>query len=222
MQKPTLPDEHLISSSIKDLYAQFLKLNKTNNELHLILQKSMLKLSSKFSFTATKEYILPKFRGDRDGRIDVVWTVGLIPVVAFEIDRRCRTKSIKKLLASNSNMQFWVYFGNKPFEPFVKTIDPTSRIKIIHLKSVHDKTDDHRDSISPLEVENQILSSSMNGFTKLRLKYPNAYEIWSTQQDENLKNNFLNGMTINELAQKFQRKPSAIRSRIKKLGLRYS
>ena len=43
---------------------------------------------------------------------------------------------------------------------------------------------------------------------------------WSSEQDELLKEYFEKGLSVSEMANKFQRKSGAIRSRIKKLGLR--
>jgi hypothetical protein len=54
---------------------------------------------------------------------------------------------------------------------------------------------------------------------KIRQKYPRAYVKWSQDEDENLKKEYASGQQIDELAQRFQRQPSAIRSRLHKLGL---
>ena len=54
---------------------------------------------------------------------------------------------------------------------------------------------------------------------KIRQKYPRAYVKWSQDEDENLKKEYAIGQQIGELAQRFQRQPSAIRSRLQKLGL---
>ena len=64
-----------------------------------------------------------------------------------------------------------------------------------------------------------------NGKTKaydvkeIRQKYPKAYMRWTEDEDNALRNSYLRGKSIDELASIFQRKPSAIRSRLKKLGL---
>jgi archaellum component FlaC len=54
---------------------------------------------------------------------------------------------------------------------------------------------------------------------KIRQKYPRAYVKWSRDEEENLKNEYASGQQIGELAQRFQRQPAAIRSRLQKLGL---
>jgi hypothetical protein len=54
---------------------------------------------------------------------------------------------------------------------------------------------------------------------EIRKKYPKAYEKWSEKEDKNLMAEYSRGKSIDELAENFQRKPGAIRSRLQKLGL---
>ena len=53
----------------------------------------------------------------------------------------------------------------------------------------------------------------------VRQTYPKAYERWTPDEDEQLKIKFRAGVSVSELATYFQRQPSAIRSRLRKLGL---
>lgn len=57
------------------------------------------------------------------------------------------------------------------------------------------------------------------GVEEIRQKYPKAYAKWTEDEDNFLRNEYLRGQTIDELASTFQRQPSAIRSRLRKLGL---
>lgn len=72
---------------------------------------------------------------------------------------------------------------------------------------------------------NPQLGSGLNGDRpktqneKIRQKYPRAYVKWSQDEDENLKKEYASCQQIGELAQRFQRQPGAIRSRLQKLGL---
>lgn len=56
------------------------------------------------------------------------------------------------------------------------------------------------------------------GIDKIRQKYPKAYIKWTKDEDNALRNEYIRSKTIDELANIFQRKSGAIRSRIKKLG----
>lgn len=54
---------------------------------------------------------------------------------------------------------------------------------------------------------------------QIRRDYHKAYTKWTQNEEDYLKNLYTQDKTVNELADIFQRKPSAIRSRLKKLGL---
>jgi hypothetical protein len=54
---------------------------------------------------------------------------------------------------------------------------------------------------------------------EIRKRHPKAYTKWTQEEDARLKNQYVQGRTIDELADIFQRKPSAVRSRLQKLGL---
>ena len=53
--------------------------------------------------------------------------------------------------------------------------------------------------------------------TNARKEHPRAYERWSTEEDEQLLSFFKEGLNAKEIAQKLERQPSAIESRMKKL-----
>ena len=54
---------------------------------------------------------------------------------------------------------------------------------------------------------------------QIRREYPKAYAKWTEEEDIRLKNEYIQGKTITELAEIFQRKPSAVHSRLQKLRL---
>jgi hypothetical protein len=57
---------------------------------------------------------------------------------------------------------------------------------------------------------------------KIKAKHQNAYEPWSSDDDELLKTSFAAGMSVDALAKTLQRRPSAIRSRLRKFGVSIS
>jgi hypothetical protein len=67
----------------------------------------------------------------------------------------------------------------------------------------------------------QCLCSPKKAYTveAVRREHPRAYEPWSSEDDERLKAHFREGFTVPKLAQVFQRKEGAIRSRLAKLGM---
>ncbi len=54
---------------------------------------------------------------------------------------------------------------------------------------------------------------------EIRRSYPKAYVKWSKDEDDRLKNEYMQGKDILELANTFQREVGAIRSRLQKMGL---
>lgn len=62
-------------------------------------------------------------------------------------------------------------------------------------------------------------SSYSDRLDRIREKYPKAYTKWTIEENEELCTLFKDGMSIKNLAQHFQRQPSAIRSRLRKLDL---
>ena len=53
---------------------------------------------------------------------------------------------------------------------------------------------------------------------EIRRKYPKAYTEWTGEEESLLIAELARGKSIDELAERFQRQPSAIRSRLQKLG----
>lgn len=72
---------------------------------------------------------------------------------------------------------------------------------------------------SGLNAEQKNADRSKTQNDKIRQKYPRAYVKWSREEDENLQKEYASGQQIGSLAQRFERQPSAIRSRLQKLGL---
>jgi hypothetical protein len=72
---------------------------------------------------------------------------------------------------------------------------------------------------SGLNAEQKNADRSKTQNDKIRQKYPRAYVKWSREEDENLQQEYASGQQIGSLAQRFERQPSAIRSRLQKLGL---
>lgn len=72
-------------------------------------------------------------------------------------------------------------------------------------------------SIAFSQFEEKI--SYKNKLEKVRKIHPRAYMKWTEEDDIQLKNDYVQGKSINALANFFQRRPGAIRTRLKKLGL---
>lgn len=84
-----------------------------------------------------------------------------------------------------------------------------------------------QDKVSTENRTNKELESKKEGRVRsrsysletVRQRYPKAYEKWTEDEDARLKVEYVKGLGIRLLSEMFQRQPSAIRSRLRKLGL---
>lgn len=122
-------------------------------------------------------------------------------------------------------------------------VGPLMVDQIIHQAIQHCWMSLPRDERSPDRVEQEILrvvhralqnmheDAAAFGFSKedtpdrekrlarIRAQHPKAYDKWIEEDDSLLTQKFGEGASIADLARSFQRQPSAIRSRLAKLGL---
>jgi len=71
---------------------------------------------------------------------------------------------------------------------------------------------------SEIQLSENLNSAFRNWYAFLQ-KFPNAYEPWSESDDNLLKEKYMAGMKVNELALLLKRNPGKIRSRLKEKGL---
>ncbi|MFD5536339.1 hypothetical protein ACFWIJ_00395 [Streptomyces sp. NPDC127079] len=62
-------------------------------------------------------------------------------------------------------------------------------------------------------------ASRVHSVDEVRKQYPRAYERWTLEDDQLLLRLHTSGSGVDELAERFARQPSAIRSRLAKLGV---
>ena len=66
---------------------------------------------------------------------------------------------------------------------------------------------------------NESESDYQERLAKIKARYPRAYEKWAEAEDQELRLLFNRGVTAKDAAEHFGRQPSAISSRLNKLGL---
>jgi len=86
-----------------------------------------------------------------------------------------------------------------------------------------DTLDQYVTSEDKIEISGEITLIARNkrilNLSKIREKYPRAFEKWSTREDNELMDLFKTGHPISEIAKQLKRKESAIRSRLEKFEL---
>ncbi len=66
---------------------------------------------------------------------------------------------------------------------------------------------------------NESESDYQERLAKIKKQYPRAYEKWTESEDADFLRMRTGGSSVEQLARHFERQPSAIRSRLAKLGL---
>ena len=106
--------------------------------------------------------------------------------------------------------------GN-PLAVAVKLNDLTDNMDIRRLPYLSDK--DIKRLKRYLRAYKQLTGEPTYSVYACRQEYPNAYLPWTEEDDLELTRMWCEGATVKALSAHFQRKPSAIRSRIEKLDL---
>ncbi len=89
----------------------------------------------------------------------------------------------------------------------------------LRLKSLETLFDNHAIRVLETEGSSSKGESASSYIRQIREVHPRAYEPWSPVEEQELTRLFKSGQSINDMASALKRKPSAIRSRLKRLGL---
>ena len=194
-----------------------------------------------FDLPHNKKLILKEWQGDKhlpsvypenNNAPDLVFSYEGYP---FAIECKWRShmpKDIEKeLLPSDRQSLFQQYakehslpvyllvgIGGLPSDPdklyFVPVTEPLS-ITTLQQNDISTSSDILQ-RIRPTEPQQ---SHSPQSISELRKLYPNAYKTWSEEDDKLIAKLRKEGKTVEELSTLFQRNPSGIRSRLRKLGV---
>ena len=91
----------------------------------------------------------------------------------------------------------------------------------LYLKEAHQIfLERHIDSTgSPNYTEDYKFEASSSHLQQVREAHPRAYERWSSIEEQKLISFYKSGLSIAHIASTLERQPSAIRSRLKRIGL---
>ena len=91
--------------------------------------------------------------------------------------------------------------------------------QILSMRSDYTYIDIFESAREALELENPSAESNQDRLERIKQSHPNAYEPWTASQEELLRSMHKGGAPIHAIASALKRQPSAIESRIRKLGL---
>ena len=126
-------------------------------------------------------------------------------------------KCITKVSETENYDDFIERVRKNPLATAVKINDLSDNMDIRRLPYLSDK--DVKRLKKYLKAYKKHTGEPVYSVYAARQEHPNAYFTWSSEDDEELKMMWAEGKSINEIADYFERKSSAIISRMKKLGI---
>lgn len=148
---------------------------------------------------------------------DSAWTFEQLAAEGFSAEIVEALRCVTKLSENEPYDKFISRIKGNPLAVAVKLNDLTDNMDIRRLPYLSDK--DVKRLKKYLKAYKQLTGTPTYSVYACQQEYPNAYAPWSREDDWALTHMWCDGATIEELAVRFQRKPGAIRSRIKKLDL---
>lgn len=148
---------------------------------------------------------------------DSDWTFERLAAEGFSDKVIEALRCVTKISEGEPYDKFIARIKTNPLAVAVKLNDLSDNMDIRRLPYLSDK--DVKRLKKYLKAYKQLIGEPTYSVYACRQEYPNAYNPWNEEDDSKLTALWCEGATIEELASYFQRKPGAILSRIKKLGL---
>ena len=148
---------------------------------------------------------------------DTDWTFERLAAEGFSEEVLDALLCVTKLSEDEPYDKFIARVKTNPLAVVVKLNDLSDNMDIRRLPYISDK--DVKRLKKYLRAYKQLTGVPTYSVFACQQEYPNAYTPWTEEDDLTLTQMWCEGATTKELAAHFQRKPSAIRSRIKKLEL---
>lgn len=148
---------------------------------------------------------------------DTDWTFEMLADEGFSNEIIDALRCVTKLSDSEPYDKFIARVKTNPLAVAVKLNDLSDNMDIRRLPYLSDK--DVKRLKKYLKAYKQLTGEPTYSLYACKQEFPNAYNPWNEEDDSKLTNMFYQGATTKEIAEFFQRKPGAIISRIKKLGL---
>ena len=150
---------------------------------------------------------------------DTVWTFEQLEAEGFSADIIEALRCLTKQSASEPYDKFIARIKCNPLAVAVKINDLSDNMDIRRLPYLSDK--DVKRLKRYLKAYKQLMGVPTYSVYACQQEYPNAFLPWSEEDDTTLTQMWHKGATLDELSAHFQRKPSAIASRLKKLETIY-
>ena len=148
---------------------------------------------------------------------DTDWTFEKLTEEGFSQEIISALRCVTKLSENENYDDFIDRVKKNPLAVAVKINDLTDNMDIRRLPYLSDK--DVKRLKKYLKAYKRLIGEPVYSVYAARQEHPNAYDPWSEEADNELKQMWSEGVSIHEIADHFGRKSSAIITRLKKLGL---
>lgn len=148
---------------------------------------------------------------------DTDWTFERLKEEGFSQEVIAALKCVTKLSENENYDDFIDRVKKNPLAVAVKINDLTDNMDIRRLPYLSDK--DVKRLKKYLKAYKRLTGEPIYSVYAARQEHPNAYDPWTEEADNQIRLMWSKGISVNEIAKQFGRKPSAITVRMKKLGL---
>ncbi len=148
---------------------------------------------------------------------DTDWTFEMLEAEGFSREVIEALKCVTKLSENENYDDFIERVRKNPLAVAVKINDLTDNMDIRRLPYLSDK--DVKRLKKYLKAYKKLTGEPVFSVYAARQEHPNAYTEWTSEDDEELRQMWAEGKSVQEIADYFGRKNSSIISRLKKLGI---
>ena len=148
---------------------------------------------------------------------DTDWTFEKLANEGFSQEIIAALRCVTKLSENENYDDFIERVKKNPLATAVKINDLTDNMDIRRLPYLSDK--DVKRLKKYLKAYKKLIGEPVYSIYAARQEHPNAYNVWTVEDDEELKLMWAEGKSVQEIADYFGRKNSSIITRLRKLGL---
>ena len=148
---------------------------------------------------------------------DTPWTFEMLEAEGFSPEVITALKCLTKTSENENYDDFIERVRKNPLATAVKINDLTDNMDIRRLPYLSDK--DVKRLKKYLKAYKKLTGEPLFSVYAARQEHPNAYNVWTSEDDEELRQMWEEGKSVHEIAEYFGRKQSSIVSRMKKLGI---
>lgn len=148
---------------------------------------------------------------------DTPWTFDMLEAEGFSSEILFALKCVTKKSENENYDDFIERVRKNPLATAVKINDLTDNMDIRRLPYLSDK--DVKRLKKYLKAYKKLTGEPVYSVYATRQEHPNAYNVWTAEDDDELKEMWAVGKSVQDIAEYFGRKSSSIITRMKKLGI---